>query len=249
MERFLNKKRERKSGSSDGEEELIFGRCKKVIRSPEYRQIENKKKESDTTNMEEIKEMIKQLMEEVKRNGSEIRALKEEMKKKEEKWEKEKQKMNEKIENLEGKIEKFERDKKKNNIVIKGISITDEDTVGMLKDFIKQKLNVEAKIKTAYRMGKNNRFTYVAEMENWDKKQEVMKNKHQLKGTKVYIDNDLTVEERKIQTTLREIAKDNIGKGKKVKIGYQKLIINDEIYKWDNKEEGVVAMGQALPKN
>lgn len=54
--------------------------------------------------------------------------------------------------------------------------------------------------------------------------------KTKLKGTNIYIGNELTREERKIQRELRNIAKEMETVGKKVKIVYQKLISDGEVY-------------------
>jgi hypothetical protein len=49
----------------------------------------------------------------------------------------------------------------------------------------------------------------------------------------MYIDDDLTENERNIQKRLREHAKEERQKGKIVKVKYQKLIIDNVTWKWD----------------
>jgi hypothetical protein len=49
----------------------------------------------------------------------------------------------------------------------------------------------------------------------------------------------LTNEERKIQKKLREVAREERDKGKSVKIGYRKIQINGEWFKWDETEENL----------
>ncbi|KAJ8912534.1 hypothetical protein NQ315_014478, partial [Exocentrus adspersus] len=44
---------------------------------------------------------------------------------------------------------------------------------------------------------------------------------------------DLTKEERKIQKTIREKAKQEKEKGNDVKVGYQKLVVNGKVWKWN----------------
>jgi hypothetical protein len=53
----------------------------------------------------------------------------------------------------------------------------------------------------------------------------------------MYKDDDLTNEERKIQKTLREMAREKRDRGKRVKIGYRKIQINGEWFICDEKEE------------
>ncbi|XP_050499989.1 craniofacial development protein 2-like isoform X3 [Diabrotica virgifera virgifera] len=80
--------------------------------------------------------------------------------------------------------------------------------------------------------------TYLIKVENFAQKLEIMKNKAKLtrgKYNQVYINNDLTQNERKIQQKLKEIAKQKIEERKTVKIGYQKLIINGQKWTWNTK--------------
>lgn len=53
----------------------------------------------------------------------------------------------------------------------------------------------------------------MAEMESWTEKQEYIKNKYKLRGTSIYIDNDLATEERRIQREIRNIAREEKSKG------------------------------------
>lgn len=58
-----------------------------------------------------------------------------------------------------------------------------------------------------------------------------MKNKHKLKGQECYIDDDMTNKEREIQAVLRKRAREEREKGNTVKVGYQKIMINNQ---WEN---------------
>lgn len=62
-----------------------------------------------------------------------------------------------------------------------------------------------------------------------------MKNKRRLEGTDCYIENDLTKEERGIQTELRKRAREEVSKGHTVKIGYKKIQINGQWYKYNEE--------------
>lgn len=55
-----------------------------------------------------------------------------------------------------------------------------------------------------------------------------MKRKAKLGESRIFIDDDLTREEREIQRKLRERAKLERGKGKRFKIGPQKISIEGE---------------------
>lgn len=61
-----------------------------------------------------------------------------------------------------------------------------------------------------------------------------MKNKRKLKGYDVYIDEDLTKQDREVQAKLRERRKLEMSKGNKVRIGYRKIMINGEWEYYDD---------------
>jgi hypothetical protein len=66
----------------------------------------------------------------------------------------------------------------------------------------------------------------------------MMLNKSKLKEKKderMYIDDDLTKEERETQKKLRELARKERDRGKRVKIGYRKIQINGEWFRWGER--------------
>lgn len=87
------------------------------------------------------------------------------------------------------------KEERKCNIVIKG-----RDTIRSKKEgkkkvekFIKEKLEVECKIMEC----RNSGPVIVAKVENEEKKKEIMEGKSKLIGENIYIENDLSWEERK----------------------------------------------------
>lgn len=133
-----------------------------------------------------------------------------------------------------------ERAKIRNRIVITGsnlIANRDSTLMENIEEFIKQNLAIEVKIITAYKIGEKK---IIAEMDKWESKIEVMKNKYKLKqmsDRKIYIESDLTITERKIQSVIRGQAEDLRKSGKEIKMGYQKMICDGKLMKW-NKENG-----------
>lgn len=270
----MNDERKRGREQEDSKEDRIdsdtysiFRKSKRTLRSPEQRKLgeERKGKEKqhkyktdveEIEKMEELKEMIKEMMKEMKKNADElkeeIKEIKHEMRRKEEKWDEEKCQLMKRIETLEFKAEKEEKQKRKNNIIIRGITVEENQVPKGVQDFLSKTLQIEMKIERAYIINKDKHDQIIrAELESWGKKQEIMKNKSNLKNTKIYIDNDLTNEERFIQREIRSIAKEEKGKGNKVKIGYQKIIISGVEYKWNKEANGVQAAGilRSDPKN
>lgn len=72
-------------------------------------------------------------------------------------------------------------------------------------------------------------------------KDAVLKEKAKLKGTKICVDTDLTKKEREIQQTLRRLKWEERKKGHIIKAGVKKLIIGEDIYRYD--EESVFMGG------
>ena len=63
-----------------------------------------------------------------------------------------------------------------------------------------------------------------------------MKNKYELKniqGDNIYINEDRTATERAKQAEIRKMAKLMADEGKKVKIGYNKIIADGEEWRWN----------------
>ena len=187
--------------------------------------------------------------------NKEIRELKEEWKRKREAWEREKEEIQKRIKNLETKRDKADelierinrieqkeearkKREKRNNITLKGEELprgeTPEDTAVKV---ISENLQVEVEIEDIFWTRKGERGSIlIAKLRNWQQKKEIMIKKGKLKGKKIYIDNDLTKNERETQKAILGIAKAEREQGAHVKIGYRKVKINDRIFKW---KEGV----------
>jgi hypothetical protein len=69
------------------------------------------------------------------------------------------------------------------------------------------------------------------EIEEWSGKEKTMKQKGKMRENKetekIFIDNDLTKQEREILKKQRTIAKEGKREGKEVKVGDRKIIINN----------------------
>lgn len=259
-----HKKRDRDINSSTEEEKDIFKKSRRIIRTPELQKQEEQKKhreqrrttkeeeKEELAKMEELKElrkMMREVIQELRNNTQEIKELKEEIQKKEERWASEKVELVNRIKKLEDREEKREKEQRKNNIIIKGMGLTENENEQSIKDLIKKSIGVDTVIKRVYNINKKEEWKIIlAEVETWEQKREIMLHKNKLKGTKIYIENDLTKEERRIQTELVKIAKDEREKGSRVKIGYKKLVINNVSYEWNEMERGVTETDRK-PKN
>lgn len=64
-------------------------------------------------------------------------------------------------------------------------------------------------------------------------KNEIMRKKKTLGQKKIYIDHDLSAEERKINGIMRQKAKKLREKGSRVKIGNRQILVNGTWHQWD----------------
>jgi len=74
-------------------------------------------------------------------------------------------------------------------------------------------------------------------MSSEEQKKEVLRKKWRLKGRKEIIMEDWTWGERKMRWKLEEIAKKEEKEGRKIWIGYGKIRIGEQWWRWDEREE------------
>lgn len=131
-----------------------------------------------------------------------------------------------------------EREERRNNIVIKGIDKIEDikDTKEWTEKLLREELDVKGKVIQCRRSNK----VLIAKLGKDEEKKEVMFKKNKLKGSKIYIENDLTWEERKIQDKIKEWARQRRMKGEQVKIGIGKVWTERGWRYWNEieKEEG-----------
>jgi hypothetical protein len=97
-----------------------------------------------------------------------------------------------------------------------------------VEEWLEREGGVKVNVKEAFKVNKDK--MKLAKIESWEQKN-IMLNKSKLKerkGERMYIDYDLTNEERKTQDKLKEVAREERDRGKRMKIGYRKIQINGE---------------------
>lgn len=136
---------------------------------------------------------------------------------------------------LERKTEKEEKEKRKTNIVITGINSQKGNSPEDISTFVKDKIGVDVTVYETKTIKTNGTDLTIAKLGSLEQKIAIMKAKWKLKNIpgKIYIDDDLTPMERNIQRKLREIGRQERKKNHYVKVGYQKIKIDEKIYKWD----------------
>lgn len=242
-------KRKREERKEEQNSTQIFKRSKKIQRTP-VKTL--KPRENREDNMDEIKEMMQAMMTEVQvlRKGQEnfcqeVRILREQNQNMIE----EMKLLRQRVALLEAKEiedEKEKRRKRKNNILITGLEIPDKEesqVKGKIQEFLLQKVDVKAEIRKAYKVKEQ---MFVAQLESFEKKMEIMNKKKKLKELKsgvVFINDDLTQRERGIQKKIRERAMVERQQKRNAKVGYMKLTVNGVIWRWNNES------GQLEQKN
>lgn len=131
-------------------------------------------------------------------------------------------------------MEKKERRERRTNIIVKGMEGNGNPKEEVTKLF-REKLKIEGGILTVSKIGKeqkNNNGLLMVRMENLEAKKGVMKKKGLLKDTKIFIYDDLTWTESRIQNKIRIKAKKEKETGNRIRLDYQKLEINEKWFRW-----------------
>lgn len=206
-------------------------RNKKTFRTPPRKDTQN-----NTEEMEEIKNMMIEMMKDIKSIRAEQQFYKEEI----QEIKRENKELKQAVNKLESKIEMIEKREKKNNIIIKGVKIDEADNSEKLSQLIKDKMEVDIKIKSVQIIKKYDKPIVLARIDAWEDKIQIMKNKHKLRKTDVYIENDMTAEEREVQAMIRNFARQEREKGKAAIVKYRKLIIDGVLWVWDNNQKMLI---------
>ncbi|KAJ3634288.1 hypothetical protein MTP99_011181 [Tenebrio molitor] len=203
-------KRDREEGRTSKEGKNPLRNSSRTRRSPNRSEEENQSKEMD----KEMKTtMIREIREEIKTLRKELVAVREEMRGREEKGLAEKADWMKRMKMIEEKMEQREKKERKNNVIITGIRA--------IRGNIER--GVKVNVKEAFKINKDKMM--LAKIESWEQKKNIMLN------------DDLTKEERETQKKLRELAREEKDRGKRVKIGYRKIQINGEWFRWDERGE------------
>lgn len=258
VEDIVKRKRQEEVEEINNEEET-FRKSKKTTRSPVKRSHTDQevlKQEDMDIVLRKLEEMSNQMtkieerrVEDTKTIREEIskynQELKEELAKREVQWQKEKEELKKQITTLETKIEVIENKQKvteekerRKNVIVK-IQLSNnerKDKIELKKcmeKLYKDKLEVDVTVTEVVHIveTKNGDIVKVVMASRQDKI-EIMKNKHKLRGKNIFVDDDLTKEERSMQKEIRDRAKQEKNCGKQTKIGFGKLMIDGKWISW-----------------
>ena len=139
---------------------------------------------------------------------------------------------------LKEKTENLEKQLKAKNVVINGLKEdVNEDTVKKVKKLFEDKMEFQGVIDTAFRIGKakaeHTRPIRVVFLKSIDKV-EAIKRRSKLIGTDIFINADMTYNERANDTVLRKFRKDALAEGKKAYFKKGKLVVNGRLFAAEN---------------
>ena len=141
------------------------------------------------------------------------------------------------LKQMEKQMERRDREERRGNIIIRRVEVqgTPRETAIRLLE----RIGVQAKIKEIKEIRKNGKFGKETEievkMEDLEGKKEVMRKKGNLRGRREIIEEDLTWKQKRMQWLIKEVGEKEKKQGKRVKIGYGKLIVNEKVWYWDEE--------------
>ncbi|KAK4880921.1 hypothetical protein RN001_004240 [Aquatica leii] len=167
--------------------------------------------------------------------NKEVKEMKEELRKLNEVWKRKFEEMEKKYRKLDARLEKIERswgktekEKRRTNIIIRGMEVKNgkKEQKEQVENWIKKNLNIE---KTVVETRKLAERVMLVRMGTFEDKLDVLKQKKRLRGTSIYLDDDMTRREIDIQKKIRYEASKMKGEGKRVKIGFLKVWVEENL--------------------
>lgn len=143
------------------------------------------------------------------------------------------------ISRLEWIEEDREREKRRNNIIIKGLENKEKCSKEWLEQWLRTEINTEVKIKKIWETTtKREKRIIGAQCEEENMKRKVMENKNRLGQKKIYIEHDLTWVERRTKEKAREKAAEYWKKGEEaLMIGNRKVKTTEGTWTWSERKE------------
>lgn len=158
------------------------------------------------------------------------------------------QKLEKDNQELQKELIRIKRNTKKNNIVLYGVREDTEENVQekillLLRDQLSVQID-DSEINNTVRLGKqtNNIRPILVEFVTYKRKKEIFNKRRNLKGTSVYISEDLIWEDREERKILLKQLKIARSKNRSAKLSGNRLIIDGVLYSKDDFEKGNIAL-------
>lgn len=220
-------------------------------------QVEKKLKEDES--QKELMRQVIQTMEENRKELREMRKFMEEERNVRMEMAREIQYWRGKVGEMEDRIRRLEMKERRKNIIIKGVEEQGEEkqqeTEEITKKIIEEKLEVNGiKISEIARLGKKmegkNRPILV-KCETESGKSKIMRKRARLRGTVIFLDDDMPPEVREVRRKLLRLAKAKGVTGREIRWKEDKMIIGGKEYEagWEEGEEILRETRGEEPKN
>ncbi|EFN83458.1 vicilin-like seed storage protein At2g18540 [Harpegnathos saltator] len=145
----------------------------------------------------------------------------------------------ERMKEVERRIEMREREERRRNIITRGTKRGEREIWERLRKIIRE-LGIEMEVKEIRKMGRGKETETerrIIRVERIKGKREIMRRRKEIMEKGIKVEDDLTWKERKMRWNLKEIAREERGKGKNVWVKYGRIQIRGKWWKWDEKEE------------
>jgi len=137
-------------------------------------------------------------------------------------------------------MEDRERRERKNNVVIKGLKGKEKkNLMESAQKIVEEEFEEKEGVKDMQITGGEGR-EIIIRIDNWERKEEVMRRNKELGSRKIYIDNDLSQEEREMQRKLRKVARHKRADGRRARVRYMRIEIVDQMYIRSEEENRIV---------
>lgn len=167
----------------------------------------------------------------------------------EERWSREMSIIKGELEFCKTKIQQLENKERRKNIIVRGIEEKEyerrDETEGKVQEMCKKLGLTGMKMNSVRRVGEKREGRsrpILIEMNDISEKYRIQKERYKLKGTKVYLDEDLNREERLRAGKLWKISKEKRNEGMRTKIRGGKIWIEDTLYEMEEDEQGTAQL-------
>jgi len=225
--------------------EMEMEKIEEIMRKQKEDIIREMKTMLITQREEMVKELKKELREEVrievkKEMKKEIERVREEEKNARKRLEGEIEKMRKIIEDSEKRRRDQESRERRLNIVVRGEKIEGGKVIDAVRS-VWERMGMKdkgIKVKEAFKLkSREDDSLILVKLYSMDEKRMIMENKFKLKGTNVFVDDDMTKSERDRQRAMRMWAKIERAKGMNVKIGFGRAWMNGREYVWNDERK------------
>lgn len=133
----------------------------------------------------------------------------------------------------EWKEERNRRETRRNNINVSFRESEENKKESVLKK-IEERCRQEIRRQTITKHV--SRGEMVLKFKNWTEKLEIMRKRKELKGTGIWIKDDLSRREKEIQNWLRDVAENERRRGRQAEVKYMKIWMEDMWWRWNERK-------------